>query len=73
MEAISDGTYDVIIVSADEAPDGSISMEIAFTSGELKGSTTTLRASMPIDHALSLLALPVKLHVQEGRPRITFE
>ena len=73
MDAISDGMYDVIVVSADEGSDGSIAMEIAFTSGDLKGTTTTLRASIPLDHALTMLGLPLTLHVQDGRPRIAFD
>ena len=73
MSAIADGTYDVIVVSADEAPDGSIVMEIAFISGANKGSSVTLRSPMPIDRALEVLGLPGTLHVQEGRPRLVFE
>lgn len=73
MEAISDGTYDVIVVSADEATDGFIAIEIAFVSGAFKGASTTLRSSMSIDRALGMLGLPATLHVEEGRPRITMD
>ena len=73
MEAIEDGTYDVIVVSADEASDGHIAMEVAFTSGALKGASTTLRASMSISRALAMLGLPATLHVKEGRPRLTLD
>lgn len=73
MNAIEDGAYDVIVVSVDEASDELIAIEIAFTSGAFKGSSTTLRASMSIDRALGMLGLPVTLRVEEGRPRITID
>lgn len=73
MKAVTDGTYDVIVVSADEATEGSVAIEIAFTSGAFKGASTTLRSSMPIDRALGMLGLPATLHVEEGRPRLTLD
>lgn len=73
MEAMSDGTYDVIVVSADEAKNGGISVEIAFTSGAHKGASIALRSSMPIDRAISMLGLPATLHVESGRPRLVFD
>ncbi len=70
MEDIIDGVYEVIVISADEASEGVTTIDVAFTSGALKGASTTLRSSMPIDRALSMLGLPATLHVEEGRPRL---
>lgn len=70
MDRIADGTHDVIVVSVDEGEQGRTTIEIAFTSGVLKGATTALVSSMPIDRALDLLGLPAALVVEQGRPRL---
>jgi hypothetical protein len=70
MNEIADGTYNVIVVSADETDDDGSRVDIAFVEGAYKGATLTLRSTMSIDRAIVLLGLPATLEVNEGKPRL---
>ena len=76
MQFLPDGTYDVIVVDADEADDGDVHLELAITLGPFVGHVISLRGrhvddrnrSMTRSDPVALLGVPGTLHVRDGVP-----
>jgi hypothetical protein len=73
MASLADGSYDGIIVDVTEHDDGSISLELAISSGSQKGNTIAVRVTSLGRNALDVLALPVTLTVDNGAPSVHFD
>jgi hypothetical protein len=83
MPPLSDGTYEVIVVDAeeiaadargepaDDAPRASIRLELVVTAGDHKGELVRLAVTNFERDALSLLGLPGTLRVVDGAPNFT--
>ena len=73
--ALPDGTYDVIVVDADEVPDapGAVRVEVALIAGDHKGEVVALVAEGIDRDPLDLLAEPGTVVVADGVPRLTLE
>jgi hypothetical protein len=70
---LDDGTYEVIVIDAEERADGVIAIELAVSSGAHRGevisiATNTLQASW-----IDLLAAPGTLIVTNGQPDLTLD
>jgi hypothetical protein len=74
MAALPDGTYDVIVVDAEETEDGDVRIELTITLGAHVGRVVTLRrrqveqSGATGDDPLALLGVPGTLRVRGGRP-----
>ena len=73
VDTLPDGTYDAIVVDAADADDGSVSLELAISSGTEKGNTIDVRAVGLGRDALDVLGLPVTLTVDNGNPAVRFD
>jgi hypothetical protein len=71
MDALDDGTYDVIVVDAHEGADDVVHIDLAITSGARKGEVVQLVAQGLARDATSLLGLPATLRVEDGAPRLS--
>ena len=70
---LPDGRYDAVVIDAEEAGDGAISLELALASGEHKGHVVTVVArGMSVD-PIELLAVPATIHVADGIPTVDLE
>lgn len=70
---LDDGTYDALVVDADELADGALSLELTILAGEHKGEMVTVRAEGTGRDALDLLAVPATLTVTAGTPQVALE
>lgn len=74
---LADGTYDVVVVDANEAEssdDGpAVGLELAILAGEHKGEMVRLTATGIDRDPLDLLALPATLTVTNGKPCVVLE
>ncbi len=71
---LEDGTYDAIVVDADEGPEpGSITVELAIAAGPHKGEVVPLAVPATGRDPLDLLAVPATIVVADGRPSLTLE
>jgi hypothetical protein len=74
---LDDGSYDAIVVDAEEA-DGSagVRLELAIASGPRKGEVVSVTGSDPAWSSrdpLELLAIPATIVVVDGTPTVTLE
>lgn len=72
---LADGTYDVIVVDATPAPDGTdeLRLDLTILAGEHKGEVVPMRASgLGLDE-LDALGLPGTLTVLDGAPSIVLD
>jgi hypothetical protein len=65
MEPLEPGSYDGLVVDAEELADGAVALEVAITSGPHKGDTVRIRGPQKQHDALEVLGLPVTLHVTD--------
>lgn len=70
---LGDGTYDVLVVDADEAEGSDVRVEVTILAGEHKGEVVSLTASGLRRDPLDLLAAPGTLVVRDGTPTLTIE
>lgn len=75
---LADGTYDVIVVDADEVASGpgeptAVSLDLTILAGDAKGEIVSVRAvGLPGDPIL-LLGVPGTLTVTDGVPSVQLE
>lgn len=71
---IPDGTYDVIVVDADDGSEpGVVSLHLAVAAGSHRGEVVTVTAHDLGRDPLDLLAVPATLTVRDGEPRVRLE
>jgi len=73
MPGLEDGTYDVMVVDAQERDDGVIALELAVSSGPHRGDVVALTATNLRRSWMDLLAAPGTLVVSDGEPRFTVD
>ena len=73
MDTLPDGSYDAIVVDARDNEDGSVTLELAISSGPQKGNTIDIRAAGLGRDALDVLGLPATLTVDSGKPAVRFD
>ena len=66
MSALEDGTYDVMVVDAEEHDDGTIAVELAVASGAHRGEVVRIVATNLDRSWIDLLASPGTLIVTAG-------
>ncbi|MHB8467920.1 MAG: hypothetical protein ACYDH6_13470 [Acidimicrobiales bacterium] len=70
---LADGTYDVIVVAADDRGDGVMAIDAAIASGVHRGDVVSLLATNLAASEIDLLAAPATLVVEAGHPRLTLD
>ena len=73
MSGLQDGTYDVVVVGAEERGDGSLALELAVSSGPHRGEVVDLLATNLRQSWTDLLAAPGTLVVKGGQPRFSLD
>ena len=73
MDAIEPGSYDGLVVDAEELDDDALSLEIALTSGPHKGAVVRIKGPRGRRDPLAVLGLPVTLDVRDDGIRISIE
>jgi hypothetical protein len=73
VSELDDGTYDVIVVDAVEEDDGTMTIDVALSSGLHRGEVVTIHATNLGRSWTDVLAAPGTLTVTAGRPRLTFD
>ena len=69
---LADGSYDVLVIDAEQRAEGQIACEVTIVGGEHKGDVVTVVAVLALD-PLDLLGLPATLDVSAGEPHLTLE
>lgn len=70
---LPDGTYDAIVVDADEDAAGVVHLELAILAGEHKSEVVEVAARGLQEDAAFLLAVPATLTVRDGTPHVRLE
>ena len=70
---LSDGTYDVLVVDADDDAEGVVHVEVTILAGEHKGEVVSVAAAGLRRDPLDLLAAPGTLTVADGSPSLVLE
>ncbi len=72
---LADGSYDVIVVDADEVDGqpGTVSLDLTILAGDAKGEIVSVRATGLTTDPVMLLGLPGTLTVSGGVPAVTLE
>ena len=70
---LDDGTYEAIVVDAEDLDDGAVGLEITLVAGPHKGEVVTVRAAGLGRDPLDLLAVPATLTVADGEPTVSLE
>ena len=65
MDVLEPGSYDGVVVDADELDDDAMSIEVALSSGPHKGATVRVRGPRAGRDPVQMLGLPVTLNVTE--------
>jgi hypothetical protein len=71
--ALADGTYDALVVDADDRGDGTMGLELTIVAGTAKGEVVTLVARGLRGDPLDLLGVPATITVRDGSPAVRFE
>jgi hypothetical protein len=73
VEALPDGTYDVMIVDVDVDEQQHVRIDVVLTAGSHRGEVVSLRASSMNQDPLGLLGLPARLVVKDGTPALKMD
>ena len=73
VEAVPDGTYDVMIVDVDTDEEERVRVDVVLTAGSHRGEVVSLRASSMQRDPLGLLGLPAQLEVKDGTPALKLD
>ena len=69
---LADGTYDAVVIDAEDRAGGRIACELTILGGEHKGDVVTVVAGLAVD-PITLLGLPATLVVTDGEPHLILE
>ncbi len=70
---LPDGTYDAIVVDADDVGDGLTSLELTVLAGPHKGQVLELRGPSGDRDPIDLLGVPATVTIADGRPAVRLE
>lgn len=71
MPGLDDGTYEVVVIDAQEDDDGTLHLDLAVVTGAHKGDVVHLSGRRRERDATTLLGLPGTVRVHDGTPRLT--
>lgn len=70
---LEDGTYDAIVVDADDRGGDGVVVSLAIASGAHRGEMIDLRSGDLHGDPVELLGIPATITVEGGVPRVRFE
>ena len=70
---LANGKYDVIVVEATDRGDGVIAVEVAVSSGPMRGHVVTVLARGLNASVIDLLAAPATLLVRDDEPSLILD
>lgn len=70
---LPDGSYDAIVVDAEEVGDDEVGLELTVLAGAEKGRVVELRGPRGDHDPLDLLGVPATITVADGIPRVRLE
>lgn len=70
---LADGSYDALVVDAEDRGDGTMGIELTIVAGAAKGEVVTLVARNLAGDPLDLLGVPATITVHDGSPAVRFE
>ena len=70
---LADGTYEAIVVDADDDAPGAARIELALLAGPHKGELVTVTAHGLDRDSLDLLGVPATLTVLDGEPSVELD
>ena len=73
MAALTDGTYDVVVVDAEERDDGTMTLDVVVSSGPRRGEVVSVTARHLDRGWADVLGAPATLTVAGGEPRLVFD
>jgi hypothetical protein len=73
VEALLDGTYDVMIVDVESDDEQHVRLDVVLTAGSHRGEVVSLRTSSMQRDPLSLMGLPARLEVKDGTPALKID
>jgi hypothetical protein len=73
VEALPDGTYDVMVVDVERDEQDLVRIDVVVTAGSHRGEVVSLRASSIRQDPLRLMGLPARLEVKNGTPDLQID
>jgi hypothetical protein len=70
---LPDGTYDAIVVDAEDLDGDQVGLELTVLAGPEKGRVVELRGPRGRHDAIDLLGVPATITVADGTPRVRLE
>jgi hypothetical protein len=70
---LPDGSYDAIVVDAEDLADDEIGLELTVLAGPEKGRVVEMRGPRTGHDAIDLLGVPATITVIDGTPRLRLE
>ena len=70
---LPDGSYDAIVVDAEELADDEVGLELTVLAGPEKGRVVEMRGPRGEHDAIDLLGVPATITVTDGTPRLRLE
>lgn len=70
---LPDGTYDAIVVDAEDLADDQVGLELTVLAGPEKGRVVEMRGPRGGHDAIELLGVPATITVADGTPRLRLE
>lgn len=70
---LPDGSYDAIVVDAEEVDEDQIGLELTILAGPEKGRMVELKGPRGTHDAIDLLGVPATITVADGTPRVRLE
>jgi hypothetical protein len=70
---LPDGSYDAIVVDAEEVGDDEIGLELTVLAGPEKGRVVELKGPRGAHDAIDLLGIPATITVTDGTPQVRLE
>ena len=70
---LPDGSYDAIVVDAEDVAEDEIGLELTVLAGPEKGRVVELKGPRGAHDAIDLLGLPATITVTDGTPRVRLE
>lgn len=70
---LPDGTYDAIVVDADDLGDDQLGLELTILAGAEKGRVVEVRGPRGRHDAIDLLGVPATITVTDGTPHLRLE
>ncbi|HZT66776.1 MAG TPA: hypothetical protein VFA11_13395 [Acidimicrobiales bacterium] len=73
LEPLPDGEYEILVIDAEDGPEGLVRISVVIVSGEMKGRVTSIKGPSGDRDGVSLMGLPGALSVRDGRPSLRLE